>query len=850
MKKTMTTTLGNMKNNMTLLVYSMVIFCGILFSCNTSIQKKENKAVAAKASNDWFLNQRMFPYAKLDYEGYRKSVNTQLKQLSTTKQNGASVWQLAGSINTGGRLTDVEMHASSTTTMYLGAASGGVFKSVDAGNTWAPIFDGNASLSIGDIAIAPSDPNIIYVGTGEANAGGGSLTYDGAGIYKSTDAGATWTSVGLELTRNTGRIVIDPQNPDRVFAATMGDLFGDTPDRGVYRTLDGGATWTNVLNTDDSTGAIEVVMHPVNTDTLFACMWTRVRRPVRRNYGGPSSGIYRSYDGGTTWNKLTNPFSSLGLLGRIGISISQSNPSVLYAEVMNDFGAAIGVYKSTNNGDTWTNVTTNLGFAGNSYWYGRIKVDPTNQNTVYVIDFDTWKTTDGGNSWNNLTSGVTHVDQHEVYIHPSNPNLVLLGNDGGFYKSTNGGNQWIHNETLPVMQFYTCEVDESQPNQYYGGTQDNGVITTLTGNTNDWFSIWGGDGFVVLVDPNNPGSWIAESQYAGISTGLTGVDPNHKFNWNTPFIFNPHNSQSMYIGANHLYKSHDQGFNWFEISPDLTKGIGPSQYPIVYATITTVDVAASDTNVIYVGTDDGNVQMTTDEGQSWTDVSAGLPLRWVTRVAADPRNAMDVYVSLSGYRYHDNMSHVYHSDNGGQTWIDIGGNLPDVPVNDLIVDTLTNTIYVGTDIGVYFSHIATVTNWSLLGAGLPLAPVTDLRLHYPTHKLVAATYGRSMYSLDLNTMSGLQTNYNLPKSLVVNVNPNPVHEQLTVSIYAPANILSAIKVYDINGSMIYNNESVVLNEGKNTLRLNAVAAVMKRGVYYLQVNTKGMKPQTIKVLKQ
>jgi photosystem II stability/assembly factor-like uncharacterized protein len=318
MKNTMSKTLNPMynfmKNSIQDVNFIAMIFYCFLLSCNNTSIKDESKSEALEEVNDWFINQRIFPYAKPDYDGYRKSVQAQRKQVGITKQNGAVVWQLAGPVNIGGRITDVEMHASSTTTMYLGAASGGVFKSVDAGNTWAPIFDGNASLSIGDIAIAPSDPNIIYVGTGEANAGGGSLTYDGAGIYKSTDAGATWASVGLELTRNTGRLAIDPQNPDRVFAATMGDLFGNTPNRGVYRTLDGGATWTNVLSLDDSTGAIDVVMHPVNTDTLFACMWTRVRRPDRRNYGGPSSGIYRSYDGGTTWIKLTNPFSSLGLL--------------------------------------------------------------------------------------------------------------------------------------------------------------------------------------------------------------------------------------------------------------------------------------------------------------------------------------------------------------------------------------------------------------------------------------------------------------------------------------------------------------------------------------------------------
>ena len=309
-------------------------------------------------------------------------------------------WQYAGPENLGGRVVDVEMPAGSTTTMYVCAASGGVFKSTNGGNSWAPIFDGNPSLSIGDLAIAPSDTSILYCGTGEANAGGGSITYDGAGVFKSSNGGASWDYVGLDSTRNTGRIAIDPHNPDRAFAATMGDLFGDTPDRGLYRTTDGGTTWQNVLFANDSTGAIDVVIHPQNTDTVFACLWTRVRRVDRRNYGGASSGIYRSYDGGNTWTKLTNGIPTTYTLGRIGIDISKSSPNILYATLSDSTGAGQDILKSTNNGDSWTVVTNNYSASAYSYWFGRIKIDPLNPNVVYEIDFDVWKTTNGGGSWN------------------------------------------------------------------------------------------------------------------------------------------------------------------------------------------------------------------------------------------------------------------------------------------------------------------------------------------------------------------------------------------------------------------------------------------------------------------
>lgn len=818
----------------------------------TSCYRTEQLDKATKADNkDWFINQRAYPYHKVDYNAYQKAFNFYQHQLQNNKmRTTSSLWNLAGPVNIGGRLTDVEMHASSLTTMYLCAASGGVFKSTNAGTTWTPIFDGVGSLSIGDLAIAPSDSNTIYVGTGEANAGGGSLCYDADGIYKSTDAGVTWQSIGLQLTRNTGRIAIHPTNKDIVYAATMGDLFGNNAERGLYKTNDGGTTWTQSLYLNDSTGAVEVVINPVNPDTVFACMWTRVRRPDRRNYGGPESGIYRSFDGGNTWNKLNNPFGSFGNLGRIGIDISKSNPNILYAYVLDDFGSPIGIFKSINSGNSWTNVSSNAGFASVSYWYGRIKIDPTNPDVVYLIDFDLWKTTDGGNNWNNISSGQTHVDQHEVYIHPQNSNLVLLGNDGGFYTSYDGGTSFIHNETLPVTQFYTCEVDEQQPNNYYGGTQDNGTVMTPNGSTTNWTEIWGGDGFVVRVDPTQQGSWTAEYQYAGLSCGLNGVNTNHKFNWNTPYMHEPGNPMTMYLGSNHMYKSLDKGANWFEISPDLSNGIGPSSYPIVYATITTLDVAASDPDVIYAGTDDGNVHVTTDGGQTWTKISNNLPVRWVTRVAVDPRNALDCYVTLSGYRYHDNMSHIYHTTDGGANWVDIQGNLPDMPINTLVVDTMLNQIYIGSDAGVYHTAINQWNNWNVLGSGMPAAPVTDLRLHYPTHSLTAATYGRSMYNLSLSTAGLPTTTLNNANPLVINTIVNNINQNVTLAVYAGTETTIQCKVVDLKGNVVFAISDQKVNKGNTEIQF-ALNNKLASGKYIAVVaNSKVQRTSSFVIIKE
>lgn len=793
-----------------------ILVASFFVSCKSKTEKKPEKK---RESNDWFINQRIFPYGTIDYEAYSSAVNyVSNERRKLRSQSLISSWQYAGPENVGGRITDVEMHPSSMQVMYLCAASGGIFKSINAGTSWLPIFDDQPTLSIGDLAIAPSDPNTLYAGTGEANAGGGSLTYDGMGIFKSDDAGNTWNYAGLDSTRNTGRIAINPFNKDIVYAATMGDLFGNTSQRGIYKTYNGGSSWQQVLFLNDSTGAIDVVVHPQNPDTVYACMWTRVRRPDRRNYGGPASGIYRSYDGGNTWTKLTNGLSIPGNPGRIGIDISQSDPDILFATVTDETGAHQGIFKTINSGDSWTPVGATGGFATYSYWYGRIKIDPVDPDVVFFIDFDLHKSTNGGISWNTPATAV-HVDQHEVYIHPLNNNLILLGNDGGFYKSNNGGSTWTHNETLPITQFYTCEMDEQNPLTLYGGTQDNGVITTATGNLNDWYQIWGGDGFVVLVDPNDPSQVYTESQYGNLNTGTTGIPFNDRFNWNTPFILNPLNSNSLFLGTNKMYKSTNRGQSWNVISPDLTGNTGNANFsPIVYETITTIAVSAADTNIIYAGTDDGHVWTTVNNGVSWNDISSGLPVRWVTRIAADPFDPLQAYVALSGYRYHDNMSHIYHTDNGGQSWTDIGGNLPDVPINDVVIDTVNNSLYVATDAGVFYSYSGS-TNWQVLGTSLPLAPVTDLRIHYPTMTLLAATYGRSMYKYDLNTLTTLANFQSAKNNISISLHPVPFKNNAFVQLYLPENSSGKLSIYDNSGKEIKVIKKGSFNSGLNKITL-------------------------------
>ncbi len=739
----------------------LIVALGSLFWIFNSFISNDMSFIAENKPNEWFFMQRAFPYGEINHETYIQSVKqAQQLRLEQNIKDDSTIWEFAGPTNIGGRLTDVEMHPSNMETIYAAAASGGIFKTIDLGANWEPIFDDALSLSIGDIAIAPSDPDIIYVGTGEANAGGGSQSYDGVGLYKSIDGGDTWEFIGLGQSRNIGRMVVHPQNPEIVYVAAMGNLFADSPDRGIYKTIDGGLSWENILYVSDSTGGIDVVIHPDNPDTVFAAMWERVRRPNRRSYGGWTCGIHRTIDGGQTWTELDNGLPSPGgNVGRIGIDISKSDPSILYAIYADKTGYFEGLYKSSDNGDSWTQ--TNDGSLNNCYqsygwWFGRVSVDPVDPDIAYVIGFDLYKTSNGGNSWSNISEWDVHVDQHGLYAHPQNNDFVVIANDGGLYISQNGGDSWNWINNLPITQFYTCEVDYQYPERLYGGTQDNGTNRTMTGSTDDWESIYWGDGFYVLVDPTDNNYVYAEYQYGNFAkstnggnsfnTAMNGISSSDRKNWNTPVVFDPSNPEILYYGANRLYKTTNRASNWTAISTDLTNGAGVN---LTYGTITTISVSPVDPEIVYVGTDDGNVWVSATNGMGWEYLSVDLPSMWVTRVAADPIEENTAYVTFSGYRWDEFLPHIFRTTDKGQSWEDISSNLPESPINDVIVDPENNsTLYIASDVGVYFTEDLG-ENWEMMGSNLPNVPVLDLTLHNDTRTLVAATYGRSMYTYDL-----------------------------------------------------------------------------------------------------
>lgn len=825
----------------TILHLSFLAICtaSLFTNCKQSINETaENETAESKLlPSDYFFQQRAYPKNRIDIKAAQAALAYREKagKIATKRNN---TWTFAGPTNIGGRVTDIEMFLDDLNTIFVGTASGGIFKSTDQGENWLPIFDDAASLSIGDMAIATD--KTIYVGTGEANAGGGSLAYDGVGMYKSMDEGNTWEWKGLPDVGSIGKVVVNPNNADEVYVAAMGYLFENNSERGIYRSKDGGDNWEQVFFVSDITGAIDLAIDPINPSILYAAMWERIRRPNNRQYGGATSGIYKSIDGGDTWVELTNGLPNLPTQkGRIGIAIAPSAPNTIMAIYANQAGSLQGIYKSTNGGENWNQVG-DVGSVSFMWWFGKIVIDPLDANTVFTPALELYRSKTGGNSFFNVSNNM-HVDQHALFIHPLNTDFAIAGNDGGVYISENGGSQWTKKNTLPITQFYTCEIDFSEPNQLYGGTQDNATIRTTTGDLNDWSTLFGGDGFRVLVDPQNNqfiyGEWqrgnLLRSTNGGASfqNALAGIVTDDRNNWNTPIAMDFNEPTTLYYGTQRVYKSTNRAVSWTPISPDLSNGNQSGN--LTFGTLTSIDVSTVDGAIIYAGTDDGNVWNTLDSGVNWTKLSDNLPNRWVTDVATDPINSSTAYAVFSGYRFGENIGHVYKTIDNGDSWEDISGDLPDVPLNAVIINpTNTDQLFVASDIGI-FETLDSGFSWQLLGNDLPNVPVTDLDFHLPTNTLIAATYGRGLYRYELletTSINDLSTT-----DFEVSLFPNPVSDVLNITFELENQTSLSLYLTDLQGRKI----KTIANQSflSGTQQLAVEVSDVSKGHYFLVMET-------------
>ncbi len=670
-----------------------------------------------------------------------------------------SVWQQRGPNNIQGRVTSIAVDPTDAGVAYVAAAEGGIFRTTDGGNSWTAMFDDMPTLSVGAVALDPSNPNVVVAGTGEVNPGGGSVAYGGSGLYRSQDQGETWSSIGLENSGSIGRVVVHPTDSNIIHVAVMGHLWEGGPDRGVYRTENGGNTWSRVLFVNDTTGCVDIIQRPDNPNVLFAAMWQRIRGPEEYDYGGTGSGVYRSLDAGRTWSLVGNGLPGISAnRGRIGLAVCQSNPDVMCAIYADRVGFFDGLYRTTDGGLTWSRTndgSLSNSFASYGWWFGNVRIHPQNQNVIFVVGFDVYRSTNGGGSYSVVGSNM-HVDHHGFAFGSGANPTMYCGNDGGVYKSANGSTWTKTTGDLPITQAYRISTASWDPDALWIGAQDNGTSQDLDGD-GDFNAIFGGDGFQPLPHLTNPNRIWAQYQYGNVgysSNGGSGFSDatgglSGRFNWNAPHVPDPNDPERRYFGTNRVYRNNGNT-SWTSISGDLTGGPHQGNSGQVDGTLTTIAVSPADGDVIWSGSDDGRVHVTQNGGSTWSDVSGGLPQRWITSVHPHPMVAGEALVAVSGFRWGEDMAHIYRTTNFGATWTPVDGNLPDMPANDVWIDPLNpGRYFAATDVGVFQSSNGGAI-WTLYGTGLPNVVVTDFAYQAVTRELFAGTYGRSIFSVTLD----------------------------------------------------------------------------------------------------
>jgi photosystem II stability/assembly factor-like uncharacterized protein len=727
----------------------------------------------------------LLSFMAYDGQAQRRKKNSEPEPV-TNPLDGVSLgsfkWRSVGPALTSGRIADIAVNPDNHSEFYVAAAAGGVWKTTNAGTTFTPIFDNYGSYSIGALAMDPNNSNVIWVGTGENN-NQRSVSY-GDGIYKSIDGGKSFKNLGLKNSEHIGMIAIDPRNSDVVYVASVGPLWSAGGDRGLYKTTDGGENWELVLEISENTGINEVHMDPRNPDVLYATAHQRRRRQWTYLGGGPESGIYKSTDAGATWEKINKGLPS-GDKGRIGLDISPANPEVIYA-IVEAKGGQGGFYKSTNRGATWEKQSSHS-TSGN--YYQEIVADPVEVDRVYSLNTFTVVTTDGGKTFNNLGEKSKHWDNHAMWINPNNNKHILQGCDGGVYESFDQGQNWKFFTNLPVTQFYKVSVDNDEP--FYnimGGTQDNysllGPSQTVSQHgivSSDWIVTQGGDGFESVADPSNPNIIYSQSQNGGLvrfdkqSGETVSIQPKpregesaYNFNWDSPLMVSPHDPKTIYYAANKLFRSRDRGDSWEVISDELDQDIDRNLLPVMgkvwpmdavakngstsrYGAGVSLDESRLVEGLIYVGSDDGQISITEDNGRSWIQVNEfpGVPANtYVYDLVASKHDENVVYAAFNNHKSGDFTPYIYKSADKGRTWTSISNNLPEGAIYAIEQDHVDpNILFVGTEYGVHVS-VNDGQTWTALKSGLPTANVRDMMIQERENDLVVATFGRGFYVLD------------------------------------------------------------------------------------------------------
>ena len=696
-------------------------------------------------------------------------------------------WRAIGPANMGGRVTDIDGVPGDPSTFYVSGADGGIHKTIDGGVNFKPIFENQRAYSIGALTIAPSDSNVLWVGTGEGDPRN-SVGY-GWGVYRSVDGGQTWKNLGLKKTERIKRIVVDPNNPDIACVCALGKQWGPNKERGVFKTTDGGKTWDKVLFIDENTGCADIAMEIKNPRVMYAGMWTFRRRPWRFDDGGKNTAVYKTTDGGATWKKIMKGLPKTDM-ARPGIYIAQSDPNIIY--LMTEFKGGGTVFRSNDKGENWEMVNDDPNINFRPFYYSDVRVDPQHSNILFSISGWLSRSKDSGNTWERIATSV-HGDHQSLWIDPKNPKYILNGSDGGFQRSFDGGDSWEIINNIELSQFYQIQVDNLRPYNVYGGLQDNG---TWVGPSNSlynagilkrhWRGLAYGDGYFAepipgnehLVYTNLQGGvpFLVDSRYGNVRTihpypkivGSAGdaIDKHkYRFNWDSPIHISPHDPETVYVGGNVIFKSQDRGNSWEVISPDLTTNDKSKQISSggtiyqdntaaeFHCTVLYIAESPIQKGVIWAGTDDGNVQLTMDGGASWKNLNnriKGLPeFSWVSKIHASEHNAGTAFVTVDQHRMDDFKPYIFMTKNFGKTWEKISGNLPQDDYVKVVRQDPHNPklLFAGMEHGIYASWDSG-KNWEKINIDLPNVSVRDLRIQKRDRDLVVGTHGRGAYILD------------------------------------------------------------------------------------------------------
>ena len=841
--------ISDMKHHYLLPYLILLIVC--FSSCyEKTIQKNSTNEKLDEKTHPYeeFYLQRSYPDDHFNLKAFEMGL-LQARSLAMEKVVGfGAEWTVQGPGNIGARANTIAVHPENENIVFTGFSTGGVWRMTDGGANWVPVFDDQLWPAVADIAFDPSNPNTIYVATGDQNISGYPLIGDG--LYKSTDGGDTWTNIGLSDSRVLSEVIVHPNNPNTLYVASMGAPFERDNFRGLYRTLDGGENWEQVLFVSDSTGIIDIQMDPFNPAVIYASGWDRVRNNQESLITGDGAKVFKTTDGGDTWTILDNGLPK-EKLSRTGLAHSQITPNLVYAMYVGTDQRLYGIYKSTDAGTSWSPIGINgaeSALATFGWYFGKLRTHPQNDDELFLLGVDLWRGYTDLGIWERATPEWwlydVHADKHDLVFGPNNS--MYLATDGGLYRSNNLAQSWFDIENIPTTQFYRVAFNPHEPEWYYGGAQDNGTSGDYSAIFNEWPRIYGGDGFQPAFHPTDPNVFYCETQNGNIVVTTDGgdsffsaddgIDSGDRRNWDMPYLISAHNPDVLYAGTFRVYKS-ETGVvpDFYPISGQLTDDVTLHQR---YHSITTLSESPIEQGLLFVGTVDANVWRTEDDGNNWVNITAGLPTRYVTDVQASPFNPDWVYVTHSGYKDYDFLPRIHRSKDKGNTWENISSNLPDLAINAVFVlpNHEDSILFVANDAGVYGTLNSGAT-WQRLGANMPFVPTYDLALNPAKNTLMAGTFARSIMTYPIDSLisspppdTSVAVNGIFADKFRLEVFPNPAKHEINVVFPGYPGKTSEVVIFDGTGKKWLTQEST----GQSKVHFKINISRLPAGQYFIK----------------